>query len=921
MWFGRKDVKGDLNDELQFHLEKEVEQNIARGMSRDEARRQALISFGGVQQTREHVRQVRWTHFTEILAQDLRYGWRILRKSPGFTTVALLTLALGIGMNTAIFSLIDAVLFRALPAKHPEELVLLKWHARHRTKMVGHRSYGDCAPRNTPDNPSGCSLSLPFFHEARSQGLFFDVAAFAGAPELDLSGNGAASVVNNGQFASGGFFGLLGTKAAAGRVLQPADDDPKAPPVLMLSYGYWQSAFGGSPDAVGRVVRLNGASFTIVGVAEKSFTGLSPGSRIDLWLPLSANRLVVPRWTPDDESGGMWWLVVVGHLKDGVSAGQAQSALSLLFQNLTEHGEKPYFQEADAPSIAVLPAQQGLEGGRGSILQPLYLLMMAVGLVLLIACANIAGLLLARSAARSKEIAVRLTLGARRSRLVSQLLVESLILSTIGGAFGLLVAHWGARGLWLLADRDGSGPPPFNPQLDWRVLTFTAAIAVLTGIIFGLVPALRSLRVDLTPALKAGATDAGSPRAKWYGAGNSLVVAQVSLAIVALVTAGLLVRTLRNLKSVDLGFDSDHLLVFALDPSLAGYKGAQVDALYRDLQEQVAALPGVNSVTYSWTSLLRGWEWDTGIHIPGTPEKESADAHYLPVGPKFFATMRIPLKTGRDFNATDFTAAAAHAARPPGAKPDPKEPPVTVIVNETFVRRFFPRVNPLGQHIEEPLPDDPTEPRGAGWEIIGVAADARYEGLRGDIEPTMYSASARNASFSVRTAGHPLTMVPAVRNLINQRDGNLAMFHIATEDQQIDRLVFIERLVARLASFFGLLAMLLACTGIYGLLSYEVTRRTREIGIRMAIGAQQKDVVGMVVRQGLLVGVAGALIGAAASFAVSGLVKGILYHVRSGDPLTLVAVTAILLVVALAACFLPARRATRVDPLVALRYE
>ena len=618
----------------------------------------------------------------------------------------------------------------------------------------------------------------------------------------------------------------------------------------------------------------------------------------------------------------MWWLVVVGRLKGGVSREQAQTALSLLFRNLTEHGEKHYFKEADAPGIEVLPAQQGLEGGRGSVLQPLYLLMMAVGLVLLIACANIAGLLLARSAARSKEIAVRLTLGARRSRLVSQLLVESLILSTIGGAFGLLLAHWGARGLWLLADRDGSGPPPFNPELDWRVLTFTAAIAMLTGVIFGLVPALRSLRVDLTPALKAGgATNAGSPRAKWYGAGNALVVAQVSLAIVSLVTAGLLVRTLRNLKSVDLGFDSDHLLVFALDPSLAGYKGTQVDALYRDLQEQVAALPGVNSVTYSWTSLLRGWEWDTGIHISGTAEKESADAHYLPVGPKFFATMRILLNTGRDFNATDFATAAARAARPPGAKPDPNAPPTTVIVNETFVQRFFPHVNPLGQHIEEPLPDDPAEPRGLGWEIIGVAADARYEGLRGNIEPTMYSASAGNASFSVRTAAEPLAMVPVIRNLINQRDGNLAMFHIATEDQQIDRLVFTERLVARLASFFGLLAMLLACTGIYGLLSYEVTRRTREIGIRMAIGAQQKDVVGMVVRQGLLVALAGAVIGAGASFAVSGLVKSILYRVRTGDPVTLVVVTAILLAVALAACFLPARRATKVDPLVALRYE
>ena len=922
-FFKRSTTQADLNDELLFHLEKEVEQNVARGLSPEEARREALIAFGGVQQTRENVRQVSRAHFAEILMQDLRYGRRVLGKSPGFTTVAVLTLALGIGMNTAIFTLIDAVLFRALPARRPEELVLLKWHARHRARMTSNGSYGDCASHNTKDDPVGCSLSLPFFNQARSLGVFSDAEAFAGAQRLDLSGNGAASIVNNGQFVSGGFFELLGTKAAAGRLLQPSDDAPTAPPAMVLSYGYWQNAFGSSPDVVGRTVRLNGQAFTILGVAEPAFTGLTPGQRIDLWLPLSSTRLVTPRGRLRTEDGSSWWLVVVGRLKGGVKAQQAQSALSLLFQNLTEHAEKPYFSEADAPHIEVLPAQQGLSGGRGNILRPLYLLMMAVVLVLLIACANIAGLLLARSAARSKEIAVRLTLGARRGRLISQLLVESLLLSAMGGALGLVLAQWGARGLWLLTDREGSGPLPFTPHLDWRVLTFTAAIAMVTGVLFGLVPALRSLRVDLTPALKAASTvsDPCIPRANWYGMGNALVVAQVSLAIVALVTAGLLVRTLRNLKSTDLGFASDHLLVFGLDPTLAGYQGTRIDTLYRDLQQQIAALPGVNSVTYSWTSLLRGWEWDIDFHAPGTPEKEMANTHYLPVGPNFFTTMRIPLKIGRDFNAADFTAAAERPARPADAKPDLHARPITVIVNETFVRRYFPHTNPLGQHVENAMPDDPSEPRGSGWEIIGVAGDARYEGLRSEIEPTMYVASAGSASFSVRTSEDPLAMAPAIRNLINQRDSNLAMFHVATEEQEIDQRVFIERLVARLSSFFGLLALLLACTGIYGLLSYEVTRRTREIGIRMAIGAQQRDVVGMVVRQGLLVALAGAVIGAGASFAMNGLMEKLLYHVRAGDPLTLVTVTAILLAIALAACYLPARRATRVDPLVALRYE
>jgi len=403
--------------------------------------------------------------------------------------------------------------------------------------------------------------------------------------------------------------------------------------------------------------------------------------------------------------------------------------------------------------------------------------------------------------------------------------------------------------------------------------------------------------------------------------GNVLVVAQVSLAIVALVVAGLLVRTLGNLRSVDLGFDAHNILVFSLDPALAGYKGPQIGAVNHDLQEQIAALPGVTSVTYSWASLLSGWGWDTDFHAPGTPEKQESNTAYMPVGPGFFHAMRIPLKVGRDLSTADFAAAAARSALPRDAEPDPKAAPIMVIVNETFVRRFFPHTNPVGQHLEEIPPADPAKHRGSGWEIIGVAGDARYDALRGEINPTMYAASAGEASFSVRTAGDPLAMVPAIHNLINRKDSNLAMDSIATEAEQIDRVVFNERLVARLSSFFGLLALALACTGIYGLLSYEVTRRTREIGIRMAIGAQQSDVVRMVVRQGLLVAMIGAVIGAIASFAVKGLLDTVLYRVRPGDPVTLMSVAGLLLLVALAACYLPARRATRVDPLVALRYE
>src|SRR5262249_16793509 len=589
-------------------------------------------------------------------------------------------------MNTAIFSLIDAVLFRALPASHPEELVLLQWHALHRPKMIGQRSYGFCDASNSQENPTGCSFSVPFFNAIRSRGLFSGQAAFARLPQLNLSGNGDATIINNAYFVSGDFFGTIGVGAATGRTLLPADDRPEAPPALVVSYSYWQTALGGSPDVEGRIVKLNGQPFTTVGVAQPGFMGLVPGDQVDLWLPISTSRLVTQRWTAEEEGTSFWWLAVIGRRKPEISVDQAQAGIGLLFQDQTLHGEKPYFSLADAPGVDVLPAQQSLQGDRKRVLEPLYILMLAVALVLLIACANIAGLLLARATGRSKEIALRLTLGARRGRLVSQLLVESLMLSSVGGALGLILSTWGARALLAMADTDRSGPSPYVPHLDLRVLAFTAAVAVLTGVILGLVPALRSLRVDVAPALKTGGTSsAGTPRIRWYSMGNALVVGQVSLAIVALATAGLLVRTLRNLKSVTLGFDSSNLLVFHLDPHLAGYKGAQVDAMFRDLQEQFSALPGVNSVTYSWTMLLNDWEWATGIDIPGTPENNSAESHYMPVGPKFFVGLRIPFKTGRDLNTDDFAAAASIAALPPGSKPDPKGPPVAAIVNETFV--------------------------------------------------------------------------------------------------------------------------------------------------------------------------------------------------------------------------------------------
>lgn len=911
-----------LDEEMQFHLEKQVEANRAAGMPDEEARRQALIAFGGVQQTREKVSEARWTHIPEIFLQDARYAWRLLTKSPLFTSIVIVALAVGIGLNTAVFSLIDAVMFRALPVKSPEQLVLVRYHAKHRAKSHMHWGYGYCPQSRGESDVDGCSLSLPWFKAVRQSDVFAGVAGFAGTDRLSLSGNGPATIINSAQFVSGDFFQTLGVEPLIGRTLLPEDDSANALPAVMLSYGYWKSAFGGTRETVGRAIRLNGLPFTIVGVANKQFDSLVPGGKVDLYLPFSVRARLISNWTPDQEDAGAWWIAIVGRLKPGIPAKQAEAALTLLFRNETESGSKPLFQAADDPQITLVPAQEGLDGGRKRTLQPLWVLMMAVGLVLLIACANIGGLLLSRATVRTREIAVRLTLGARRSRLVSQLLMESLLLALAGGALGLLIGRWSSR-LLLAMSQSADGGLPFTPQLDLRVLAFTFTVSVLTAVLFGLAPILRSLRVDLTPSLKSatGAADLYSGRRHWYSAGNALVVAQVTLAIVAMASAGLLVRTLRNLKSVDLGFDPNNVLVFSINPTLAGYKPTQIEGLYRDLQERFAALPGVSSVTYSWTSLLGRSEWDTDFHPPGTPDNTKADSDVFPVGPGFFEAMRLPLKTGRNFNSSDFAIQAAREALPPGKHVDPKSPPLPVIVNETFAKRFFADRNPLGQHLEESLPELPDDVRGPGWEIVGIAGDAKYDSLRRDIAPTMYIPWVGNGAFSIRSSRDPKQLVPAIREIIDRRDSNLAMYRVATVSEEMDQQVFMEKLVAQLSSAFAILAVLLACAGIYGLLSYEVTRRTREIGIRMAIGAQRAHVIGMIVRQGLMLAILGALIGSAASLGASRLLQSLLYGVRAGDPLTLMFVALLVLFVGLLACFLPARRATNVDPLVALRYE
>ena len=1005
----RKRMLEDLEQDIRDHIERETQDNIERGIPPEEAHYAAVRKFGNVTRVKEDTREVWSFVWLEQLLQDIRFGLRMLSKSPGFAAVAILTLALGIGANTAIFSLIDAVMLRSLPVENPSQLVLLKWSARNAPNLRGYMTSGDCPMNVMPGaaNPYGCSFSEPMFREIAQANVFAETAAFANSGRLNLTGNGPATVIN-GQLVSGEFFRTMGLNAAAGRLFEAADDTPSAAPVAVLNYGYWQSAFGGSRDVIGRTIELNNVPFTIIGVAEQRFTGITPGSDYDVWLPLSdAQRTSdLMFWQNRSSDVNTWWLTIVGRLKPGTQLGSVQAAVSGLFRNEMLHGAVPLFHggamasrpggpggrgprsdqmfhgampqaggigpgaarvpvqqppagavsapkeaagasmsqsagkapvilaappgttpetgrktlstAADDPQVALLPAQTGLTGARTEYSNPLYVLMLAVGIILLITCANVAGLMLARAAARQKEMAVRLALGAGRARVVRQLLTESVMLSVLGGALGILFAYWGAHAIVSFVSSNQTRPLGFATGVDLRVLGFTVTISLLTGILFGIAPTFRGARVDLTPALKEGERSSGSSGyagRKWFGIGNALVVAQVALAIVVLVGAGLLVRTLQNLRSIDVGFDSHNILVFGIDPTLIGYKGAQVDAFYRDLQARLADTSGVTSASYSILPLLSNRLGITGFHWPGMPQDQTSMADGLAVGPNFFATMHIPFLAGRDFNASDFKVAAANNA----VTPSPAR--TAVIVNQAFVQKYLGKENPLGKQFGESA-GDANAPATPGYEIIGVVRDAKYNSLRRDIQAMMYTPqSAGGASFELRTAADPQAILPAIREVVAQVSTNLPLFNVTTESQQIDRLLFQERLIARLSGFFGLLALVLACVGLYGLLSYEVSRRTREIGIRLALGAQPASVLKLVLRQGIALAAAGAAVGIAVALGVTRYLASMLYDVHANDPLTMIGVAVLLTLVAFAACYLPARRAMSVDPLVALHYE
>jgi predicted permease len=929
--FHRADFEGGMDEEMQFHLEMKMREFLATGLSPEEARRAALRSFGNVPLMKEDSREVWGWRWLEDLFQDLRFSIRLLAKAPGFTFVVIMSLALGIGANTAIFSLIDAVMLKMLPIKNPEQLRQVIWAAPSGPPKVRlHSSYstGFC-PDDEPGVDMGCSFSYPTFEQVHDQSQAFShVFTYTWAGDLNVTVNGQAALAQ-GELVSGDYFSGLGIKPLLGRAITPADDQPGAPPVAVISYGYWERRFGADPSAVGKSVTMNGVPFMLVGITPPEFFGVQPGNSPLIWVPLrkktelnqARGKLSAPKprglgpevvlqaqALSDFTRRDSWWLRIMGRLKPGVSDAQARAELETIFRQSVAVGLSPAPKPQDLPRLEMRPVNRGIETLRWQFSKPLLVLMTVVGLVLLIACANVANLLLARGTARQKELAVRLALGAARQRLVRQLLTESVLLSLAGGAVGLLLAYWGSH---LLVTLMSEGWQQINVSVGpgARVLGFTLGVSLLTGILFGLAPALRGTRVDLTPALKENPGDlAIRPGRVRLGLGKLLVVWQVAVSLLLVIGASLFVRTLVNLETLDVGFNRKNLLLFAIDPTKSGYSGQSLAAFYRDVQDRIEALPGVQSVSMSQHALISESYDSNDISIAGYKPKpqERMDVGVLRVGPKFFETMRIPILLGRSIGLKDTESS-----------------PEVAVVSESFARHYFPGQSPVGRRFG--FGDkNPSE-----IEIVGVARNAKYSSLQSDYDTgtTVYVASLQKPealwqmNYEVRTAGHPMNWVSGIRRAVESIDKTVPLSNIKTQTEQIDETIIEQRLFAKLTGFFGLLALGLACVGLYGTMSYAVVRRTNEIGIRMALGAHRGRVLEMVLKESLLLVAVGIALGLPIAFAATRLVKSFLFGLTPTDPATIFGSTLVLAAVAAMAGYLPARRAARVDPLVALRYE
>jgi len=835
------------------------------------------------------------------LWQDTRYGARMLRKSPAFTAVAVLSLALGIGANTAIFTLLNAVILKNLPVHAPDQLVLFSDSPNEGT------SFGD-PPRDRWKLFSYSSYEYLRDHNESLDGLcaFRSGEARLSVRMDNVAGGNAQRA--QGHLVSGNYFTVLGVKSKLGRLLTPDDDKTSSKPAAVISHRYWKNEIDSDPQVVGRTVSINGQPFTIVGVTPPEFFGERVRRAPDYWLPLAFQ----PQIEMDESflaDKTVFWLNLMARLKPGVSAESAQANLNVALQQfLTDQAGSNITDERRATiqgsHVELVSGGRGVSGLRFSYSEPLWMLMAIVGLVLLIACANVGNLLLSRSASRETEISLRLALGARRARIVRQLLTESILLSVIGGALGLLFAGWGVDALVKLVARNS----PLDVQPDAMVLGFTVGVSLLSGAIFGLAPALRASSTDLSSALKAKSSRVGGLKLR-LSLAPTLIVSQVALSLVLLIGAGLFSRSLLKLQHEELGFNRNNVLLVGIDTRLAGYKPKELSGLYGRLLERLGSVPGVRATSVATYSPLSGLSRTSSITVAGytPPNDEELIVSDMLIGPNYCATLDLPLLMGRELGLQDTPASAKVA-----------------VVNQTFAQLFFPSENPIGHRFGY---GDQIKNSG-DIEIVGVMGDVKYESAKEKPLPTVYrpilqvqDAGAYTSNLEIRTEGNSLNIADTVRSAIAQVDDKLPIVGVTSFDKQLDDSLRQERLIAQLVSFFGALALLLACVGLYGVMGHAVARRTNEIGIRMALGAGRQGILWMVLRETLVLVLAGIVIGIPVALGAARLISAQLYGLNGADPLTLAGAVTVLIAVAAVSGSLPARRASEVDPMVALRYE
>ena len=898
------EVNAQVDEELRFHVESYADDLMRSGLPHEEAMRRARAEIGSFAAARENARQAWGTRWFDELRGDLRYALRMLAKSPGFAAIAIGSLALGIGANTAIFSIAKHVMLDRLNVPQSRELRMLTWSAGPNNAV--HSMWGNWD--STPKGVTSTSFSYPVYQALRKENRSLqDIFAFKDAGRVNVTVDGEAEVVQS-ELVSGNYYQQLRVGPQLGRVIGAEDDaKPGISPVIVISDSYWTRRFGRSPSVVGKTIVVNLVPMVIVGVNPPSFTGVkSAQNSPEIFAPLAMEPQLITRLWKDSllESPKHWWLLMMARSRPGVSDSAAQAQLDTLLHNAVAATMKPAASES-IPRLVLQDGSRGLNEAAQDLGRPLSVLLAMTGLVLLLACANMANLLLARATARQREMSVRLALGASRARILRQSLTESLLLALCGGVLGLLIGDLGQHALVrLTTDPTGDGSPMQIP-FSWGVFLFNFGLSLLTGILFGIAPALHATRAQVRSGLQENAHTA-TRRRRGY-AGKGIVGFQIAISMLLVAGAGVFIRTLVNLNHIDPGFDSRNLTLFSIDPPASRYPWAQQLQLYQQLEQRLAAIPGIDSVSAMSVPLLSN-NGDNDDFIPADrprPKEGGAELDNF-VGDDYFSTMRIPIREGRAFNAHD-TASSLRVA----------------VIDEALAKKYWPGQNPIGKTFTSTDMDSHT----LTYQIVGVCANTLYSNLRNGIQPIFYLSYrqapdvSEDMSFTLRTHIARASLLPSLRATVQGIDRDLPLVNVRTQKEQIDEITMSERIFADLSGGFGLLALVLACIGIYGVMAYSVSQRTNEIGIRMALGAQPGRVLRMVLSEASWMSVLGVAAGVAGALALSRLIASMLYGLKAYDPLTFAASAALLLLVGLAASWIPARRAATVDPMRALRHE